>query len=142
MKLEVVKYIVFIYSYSWINIYIYIYILKQMPALNAWHQRYGLENTHNLLKAHVFLFFLEALSMCLSICLSIYLSVYLSIYLPIIDRLLHPPSEESEGQEACLAPFADKQTRNYDTKYSNHYPSLSTLRPKGLSRSKMKWWAI
>ena len=25
---------------------------------------------------------------------------------------------------------------------SNHHPSLSTLRSKGLSLSKMKWWAI
>ena len=25
---------------------------------------------------------------------------------------------------------------------SNHHPSLSTLRLKGLSHSKMKWWAI
>ena len=28
---------------------------------------------------------------------------------------------------------ADKQTRNYDTECSNHHPSLSTLRSKGLS---------
>ena len=41
-----------------------------------------------------------------------------------------------------LAHSVDNQTRNYDTKCPNHHPSLSTLRSKGLSRSKMKWWAI
>ena len=41
-----------------------------------------------------------------------------------------------------LAPSADKQTRNYHIECSNYHHSLSTLRPKGLSRSKMKWWAI
>ena len=38
-----------------------------------------------------------------------------------------------------LAPSADKQTRNYDTECSNDHPSLSPPRPKGLSRSMMKW---
>ena len=54
-------------------------------------------------------------------------------------RLPKPWSGDSQGQETLLAPFADKPTRNYDTEYSNHHPSLSTLRSKGLSRSKMKW---
>ena len=54
-------------------------------------------------------------------------------------RLLHPQRRDSQGQETFLVPSADKQTRNYDTEYSNHHPSLSTLRSKGLSRSKMKW---
>ena len=49
---------------------------------------------------------------------------------------------ESQSQETFLAPSADKQTRNYGTECSNHHPSLSTLRSKGLSRSKMKWRAI
>ena len=40
-----------------------------------------------------------------------------------------------------LAPSADKQTRNYDIECSNHHPSISALRPKGLSRSKIKWSA-
>ena len=59
-----------------------------------------------------------------------------------IVRLPYPRSGYSQGQETFLAPSADKQTRNYDIECSNHHPSLSTLRPKGLSRSKMKWWAI
>ena len=54
-------------------------------------------------------------------------------------RLPHPRSGDSQGQEMFLAPSTDKHTRNYDTECSNHHPSLSTLRPKGLSRSKMKW---
>ena len=60
----------------------------------------------------------------------------------VIVRLPHPWSGDSQGQETFLAPSADKQTRNYDIECSNHHPSLSTLRPKGLSRSKMKWRAI
>ena len=38
-----------------------------------------------------------------------------------------------------LAPSADNPTRSYDKEFSNHHPSLSTLRSKGLSRSKIKW---
>ena len=41
-----------------------------------------------------------------------------------------------------LAPSVHNQTHNYDTECSNHHPSLSTLKSKGLSCSKMKWWAI
>ena len=54
--------------------------------------------------------------------------------LPVSDivGLPHPRSGDSQGQETVLAPSADKQTRNYDTEYSNHHPSLSTLRSKGL----------
>ena len=55
-----------------------------------------------------------------------------------IVRLHHPWNGDTQGQETFLAPSADKQTRNYDTKCSNHHPFLSTLRSKGLSRSKMK----
>ena len=51
----------------------------------------------------------------------------------------HPWSRDSQGQETFLAPSADKQTCNYVTECSNHHPSLSTLRPKRLSCSKMKW---
>ena len=36
-----------------------------------------------------------------------------------------------------FAPSADNQTCNYDTECSNHHPSLSTLRSKGLSR--VRW---
>ena len=77
----------------------------------------------------------------------IYIFIYIYIYihthtnLPVdaIVRLPHPRSRDSQGQETFLAPSADKQTRNYDTECSNHHPSLSTLRPKGLSNSMMKW---
>ena len=57
-------------------------------------------------------------------------------------RLPHTWSGESRGQEKFLAPSDDEQTRNYDIEWSNHHPSISTLSPKRLSRSKMKWWAI
>ena len=56
----------------------------------------------------------------------------------VIVRLPHPRSGDSQGQETFLAPSTDKQTHNYDIECSNHHPSLSTLRPKELSRSKMK----
>ena len=32
-----------------------------------------------------------------------------------IVRLPHPQSRDSQGQETFLAPFGEKQTRNYDT---------------------------
>ena len=44
--------------------------------------------------------------------------------------------------ETFLAPSGAKRTRRYDTESSNHHPSLSTLSPKVLNRSKMKWLAI
>ena len=71
----------------------------------------------------------------------IYIYIYIYTNLPVdaIVRLPHPRSGDSQGQETFLAPSADKQTHNYDTECSNHHPSLATLRPKGLSYSKMKW---
>ena len=74
------------------------------------------------------------------VCIHIYIYIYIYIYIQIdvIVRLPHPRSGDRQGQETFLAPSADKQTCNYDTECSNHHPSLSTLRSKGLSRSKMK----
>ena len=60
-----------------------------------------------------------------------------TIYTHTYIRLPHPWSGDNRGQETFLAPSADNQTRNCDTDCSNHHPSLSTLRSKGLSRSKM-----
>ena len=56
-----------------------------------------------------------------------------------IVRLPHLWSGDSQGQETFLAPSADKQTHNYDIEC--HHTPLSTLRSKGLSCSKRKWWA-
>ena len=69
-------------------------------------------------------------------------AIYTNLPVNTIVRLSHPQSGDSQDQETFLAASADKQTRNYDTECSNHHPSLSTLRSKGLNRSKMKWWAI
>ena len=69
-------------------------------------------------------------------------AIYTNLSLDAIVRLPHRGSRDSHGQETFLAPSADKQTRTYDIGCPNRYPSLSNLRPKGLSRSKMKWWAI
>ena len=88
--------------------------------------------------------------MCVYVCIYIYVYIYIYktykyiyIYttLPVktIVRLPHPQSGDSQGQETLLAPSADKQTCNYDIECSNHHLSLSTLRSKGLSCSKMKW---
>ena len=52
----------------------------------------------------------------------IYMYIYIYIYICTnlqvngIVRLPHPRSRDSQGQETFLAPFADKQTRKYDTK--------------------------
>ena len=65
----------------------------------------------------------------------IYIYIYTNLPVNVIVRLPYPRSGDSQGQETFLAPSADKQTRNYDTECSNHHPSFSTLRPKGLSRN-------
>ena len=69
-------------------------------------------------------------------------AIFTNLPVDVIFRLPHHQSGDSQGQETFLAPSADKQTRNYDIVCSNHPPSLSTQRPKGLSHRKMKWWAI
>ena len=71
-----------------------------------------------------------------------WLAIYTNLAMDVIVRLPHPGSGDTPGQETFLAPSADKPTRNDDIECSNHHPSLSTLRPKGLSGSKMKWGAI
>ena len=69
-------------------------------------------------------------------------AIYKNLPVDVIVRLPHPRSGDTQGQETFLAPSADKQTRNYDIECSNHHPLLSNVRLKGLSSSKMKWWAI
>ena len=71
-----------------------------------------------------------------------YWAIYTNLPMDVTVRLPNRRSGESQKQETFLAQSADKQTRNYDIERSNHHPSLSSLMPKGLSRSKMKWWAI
>ena len=48
----------------------------------------------------------------------------------------------SQSQQKFLTPSSDKQTRNHDTEYLNYHASLSVIRSKRLSQSKVKWWAI
>ena len=69
-------------------------------------------------------------------------AIYTSLPVDLIVRLPHLRSGDSQGEEMFLAPSGDKPTRTHDIECPNHQPSLSTLRPKGLSGSKMKWWAI
>ena len=69
-------------------------------------------------------------------------AIYTNLPVNAIVRLLHPRSRHSQSHETFLAAPLNKQTHTYDTECSNHHCSLTTLRSKGLSRSKMKWWAI
>ena len=69
-------------------------------------------------------------------------AIYKNLPVNVIIRLPHPRRGDSKDQETFLAPPVHKQTRHYDIECSKHHPWLSTLRPKGLSLSKMKWWDI
>ena len=68
--------------------------------------------------------------------------IYTNLPVNVIVRLSHPRSGESQCQKRFLAPSANKQTHNHDIEWSNHHSSLSSLRPKGLCRSKIQLWAI
>ena len=57
-----------------------------------------------------------------------------------IVRLPHLRTGGRYGQKMVLATSANNQIRNYNTECSNHHPSLSTPRSKGLSHSKVTWW--
>ena len=70
----------------------------------------------------------------------IYIYIYTkNLQVNALVRVPHPRSGDSQVMETFLAPSDDKQTCNYDTEYSNHHPSLSILRSKELSLSKIKW---
>ena len=69
-------------------------------------------------------------------------ALYWNLPMDVIVRLPHPRSWNREGRETFLEPSANRQARNYDIECSNYHTSLSTLRPKGFSRSKKKWWEI
>ena len=86
---------------------------------------------------YLYILFIYIIYKFIYICIYIY--IYKNLLLNGIVRLPHPWSGDSEGQETFLTPSADNQTRNYDTECSNLHPSLSALRSKELSRSKMKW---
>ena len=68
-------------------------------------------------------------------------AIHTSLQVNAIVRLTHLRSKDSHRQETFSAPSADKQTWNYDIECPNHCPSLSSSRSKGLSSSKIKWWA-
>ena len=52
-------------------------------------------------------------------------NIYTNLPVNAIVRPHHPWSGDSQGQETLLAPSADKQTRNYDTRVLKP-PSLPT----------------
>ena len=68
--------------------------------------------------------------------------IYTNLPINAIVRLPHPQSGNTQCQKTFVAPTADNQTWNHDADCSIHHPSLSTPRPKGSCRWKMKWWAI
>ena len=68
--------------------------------------------------------------------------IYTNLPVNVIVRLSHPRRGESQCQQRFLAPSANKQTHNHNIEWSNHHSSLSSLRPKGLCRSKIQLWAI
>ena len=68
--------------------------------------------------------------------------IHTNLPVDVIIRLPHPRGGDSRNDETSLATSADEPTGNYDIECSNDLPSLSTIRPRQLSRSKMKWWAI
>ena len=43
-------------------------------------------------------------------------AIYTNLAVNGIVRLPHPQSRDSQGQETFLAPSADKETRNYNTR--------------------------
>ena len=69
-------------------------------------------------------------------------NIYTNFPVNVIVRIAHLQSKDSHGQERFWSPSAGKQICNYHREFSNHDPSLSTLRSKGFSPSKVKWWAI
>ena len=69
-------------------------------------------------------------------------AIYTNLPVNGMVRLPPPRRGGSLGQETFLVRSADKQTCNYDAECSNHHSSLSTLRSKRLSCSKMKWWTV
>ena len=69
--------------------------------------------------------------MYIYIYICIYIYIYINLVINTIVRRPHPRIGDSQGQD-MLAPSADKQTRNYNIECSNHHPSLSTLRSKGI----------
>ena len=69
-----------------------------------------------------------------------YIYVYMYVYNSPVKALVRPPylwSGDSQGQETFLAPSVDNQIHNFDTEYSNHHPSLTTVRSKGLSSGEL-----
>ena len=63
----------------------------------------------------------------------IYIYIYKNFLVNAIFRLPNPSSGDRKCLGTFLAPSADKRKRNYGTECSNHHPSLSTLRSKGLA---------
>ena len=57
-----------------------------------------------------------------------YICIYTNLPVKAIVRLRHPRSGDSQGQEIFLAPSADNQTRNYDTRVLK--PSSFPINPK------------
>ena len=69
-------------------------------------------------------------------------AIYTNLPLKSIFSLPHPWCAVRQGQQTFLTYSADKKSRDYDTECSKHDPCLSTLWPKELNFSKVKWLVI
>ena len=60
-------------------------------------------------------------------CVCVYIYIYIHTNLPVnaIVRLPNPRSGDSQGQKTFLAPSADKQIRNHDTRVLKYYIQIS-----------------
>ena len=67
-------------------------------------------------------------------------AIYTNLPVSDIERVPHPWSGNSQSQKTFLAPSADKETRKVLKPPS--LPISSKLRSKGLSCTKIEWWAI
>ena len=70
-------------------------------------------------------------------CVCVYIYIYIHTNLPVnaIVRLPNPRSGDSQGQKTFLAPSADKQIRNHDTRVLKP-PSLPiNPKVKGIEQS-------
>ena len=108
--------------------YIYIYI-----HIHTYIHTYIHTHTHPHIYIYIYMYIYIYIYIYIHVC------IYTNLPINVIVRLPHPRSGDSQSQETFLAPSADKQTHNYDTECSNHHPSVSILRSKGLSHSQRKW---
>ena len=72
------------------------------------------------------------------VCMYIYIYIYVhNLPANALVRLPYLRSGDSQGRETFLAPSVDNQIHNYNTECSNHHPSPTIIRLKGLSSGEL-----